>query len=724
MINPSKQGEFLNSPTERASKINDPQFQNNEGYFAYDLTHSEFISPRFGEITPSCHLDVVSGDRIVVSDNTKLIRNQIDGNLLSTINQYNDSFFVSLRNVMPMNYEKLLPNPVHGDDIPNAALPQVPLLGMLRNYLFEDDTYSILDDGNIEESLMLSDVISSLIGENGSLADLDEYQRAILIGRLVVVATVLSRGQLLDYLGYNLDYAVNNDDGYVSKMQYHIDQWFDALYANTLKGSDYIQGITLDLNKDGIEYNAFTAARPYSYTDLFTWRDALSSCLESGRFPIFGFAIEDETMDKLTEKTLILLDGLSGYVMRQSVSVDTNIYDHLDQFNEQAEPFANGYYMNIGKILAYQQVVAEYYTNDHVDNVFSSELYMENLRSVMYPVDFREGVAITREPVFEYNGRAVEYDYISYGGFWASLCSNAFDGKANRQHVWMTLMLLLRRSLRYGDYFSTARPHMLAISDQLSINVENGMVSPVDVTKNLLLQRYLNAANYIGQGFVQYMASMYGVKPSDTGHRPRFVSHKKIVIGNQITNNTANDQGRQTTNLIGLGEKQSMDVFCDDFGYLITLVSFDTLPVYDRGIDSSFHFADRFDYFNPMMQNIGDQPIRVSELMGDPSLYNDTFGWTMRNAEYKYKLSKTHGAFVNSLPGYLIHYPLEAYVGNGSIDNINIDPDFIRDKPIYLDKVLKSTTGTSPADYYHFIISVVNEVKAARKITATPSVLF
>lgn len=721
MINPSKQGEFLNSPTERASKINDPQFQNNEGYFAYDLTHSEFISPRFGEITPSCHLDVVSGDRIVVSDNTKLIRNQIDGNLLSTINQYNDSFFVSLRNVMPMNYEKLLPNPVHGDDIPNAALPQVPLLGMLRDYLYYGKFY-ILDDGNIEQDLRYSTIMDDFLSGDITLSDLDQTVVAVIIGRLATVATVLSRGQLLDYLGYNLDYNVSADKNHVSMMQADIDEWFDVLYKHTLEVNDSITGLNLDLTKDGVESNAYNSGKLYFYNDIFSWRDALSSCLESGRFPIFTFDINE--IEALSDKTFNLIYNLNSYILNNDVLTDISIYDHLDQFNEQAEPFADGYYMNIGKILAYQQIVAEYYTNDHVDNVFSSELYMENLRSVMYPVDFREGVSITREPVFEYNGRAVEYDYISYGGFWTSLCSDAFEGKANRQHVWMTLMLLLRRSLRYGDYFATSRPHMLAISDQLSINVENGQVSPIDVTKNLLLQRYLNAANYIGQGFVQYMASMYGVKPSDTGHRPRFVSHKKIVIGNQITNNTANNQGAQTTNLIGLGEKQSMDVFCDDFGYLITLVSFDTLPVYDRGIDSTYHFADRFDYFNPMMQNIGDQPIRVSELMGNPALYNDTFGWTMRNAEYKYKLSKTHGAFVNSLPGYLIHYPLEAYIGNGSIDNINIDPDFIRDKPIYLDRVLKSTTGTSPADYYHFIISVVNEVKAARKITATPSVLF
>lgn len=720
MINPSKQGEFLDSPTERASSINDPKIENNSGYFSYDLTHSEFVSPRFGEITPTCHLDVVSGDRIIVTENTKLIKNQIDGNLLSTINQYQDSFFVSLRNVMPMNYEKLLPNPTHGDDLPSSALPQVPLLGMLRNYLYETEFEIYEGDGGRPYIVDYITGITDFVDGSVMWEDLTDLQRKLIIGRLATVATVLSRGQLLDYLGYNLDYGVRTDERYVSQMQYDIDMWFDELYSHTLETGDFISGVDLDLNKNGVKRTVWDAGKLYWYDDLFSWRDALSSCLEAGRFPVF--AIDPSNSSALPDKTYELLKNLKKFVLTAAVDTSTDIYDHLDNINQTADVFEDGHFMNIGKILAYQQIVAEYYTNDKIDNVFNSELFMENLRSVMYPCDFEAENAITREPVFSYNGRAVEYDYISYGGFWTSLCSDVFDGKVNRQHVWITLLLLLRRSLRYGDLFSSCRPRMLAVSDQLSINVENGQVSPIDVTKNILLQRFLNAANIVGANFINYMQSLFGIKPSDSGSRPRFVSHKKITIGNQITNNTASEQGKQTTNLIALGEKQAIDVFCDDFGYLITLVSFDTLPVYDRGIESTYHFSDRFDYFNPMMQNIGDQPIRVSELMGNPELYNDTFGWTMRNSEYKFKLSKSHGAFVNSLPGYLIHYPLEAYIGED--DQINIDPDFIRDKPIYLDRVLRSTSGTSPANYYHFIVSCVNEVKAARKIVATPSILF
>ena len=59
MINPSKRSESINSPIERANDLNSPQFENNQGYFSYDLSHAEYLSPLFGEITPCCHVDTI-----------------------------------------------------------------------------------------------------------------------------------------------------------------------------------------------------------------------------------------------------------------------------------------------------------------------------------------------------------------------------------------------------------------------------------------------------------------------------------------------------------------------------------------------------------------------------------------------------------------------------------------------------------------------------------------
>lgn len=710
-INPAKQGEALNSPVERASKLNDPQFENQQGYFPYDLTHQEFITPRFGEVTPSMCLDTVPGDRTVVHDNTKLILNQINGNFLSNLNQYVDSFYVPLRNVFPNNYEKLIPNPVKGEDLPNSALPVVPFLAYLRDLYYVDDIIRI--DG--EESITMKEIVDEHIVQYGyqTLSPVDTWW---LLGRTTLLATILSRGQLLDYLGFTLD--TKNLRPYItSQLQNSIDNYFNKLYAAVATNESFeTRSLNLtepDLNND---------PKFHWFLDLSSFRNALSDILEAGRFPLIGADLqnqENEDIVALCAAISALYSDLMDILEQYEVSMETS---HLEEIDNR-ESMNDEAHFNLGRILAYQQVIAHYYTNDKVDNVYSSDLFMQNLRSIMYPTE--RGTIITTEPTFDMNGVRYEYDYISYGGFWSSLMTNQLmAGYANRQYVWATVMLLLRRSLRYGDYFSTARPNMLAVSDQLGISAEDGMVSPIDVTKNLLMQRYLNAANYIGQGFLQYMSSMYGIKPSDTGCIPRFVSHRKIAVENRITNNTADNQGAQTTNLVGYSDASAFDVFIDDFGFLLSLTSFDVLPVYKSGIENSFHFADRFDYFNPMLQGIGDQPIRSSELLSAPDMYNDIFGYTMRNAEYKYKISKAHGAFVNSLPGFMLAYPLSAYNPDYDEYDVNIDPDFIRDKPAYLDPVIPQMTGISPAEYFHFIVSCTNQVQCARKIQATPGVLF
>lgn len=699
-INPAKNGSELNDPTKRANELNDPQFSNQQGYFPYDLTHAEYLSTRFGEVNPSMHIHTVPADRIVMHDNTKTIHTQIDGNFMSTINQYVDSFYVPMRAVFPNNYEKLIPNPTKGKDLPNMALPQFPFNYFIHEYLLSTSEFTVYGaDASIDE-IVFRDVITA------PQTTFSEGVTSAILSRLTLLATVISRGQLLDYLG------VAFDDQYVdirSELQNTIDQYFDAVYALTFNKRIYM--VDADLRQNIVDYTGVSRIRDYfSITNVQIFRDALATSFEKGKMMYFyDVSFTDQFLPFLSRLVVALLKVFGGLA---ASAPD----DFSNVINTSSNPFDSGF-INLQKILSYQLCIAQYYTNDSVDNIFNSDLYMQLLRATMFPSD---DDGISSEPTFLYNGVPTEYDYISCGALYHSLIKQT-AGHLNRQYVWMTLLLLMRRSLRYGDYFSTARPNMLAVG-QLQINVTEGSVSPIDVTKNLLMQRYLNAVNYIGSGFLQYFASIYGVTPSDTGTYPRFIAHRKIPLASDITVNTSNNQGAQTTNLVGYSDDNAFDVFIDDHGVLLNFVSYDVLPVYTSGIENTYHLADRFDYYNPMLQGIGDQPIRVSEIIGDFALRYQVFGYTMRNAEYKYKLSKAHGAFINGLPGFLLKYPLRNYMDEDR--RINIDPDFIRDKPIYMDSVVTSMTGTSPANYYHFIVACVNQVQCARKIQATPPVLF
>ena len=693
--NPSKGLPLQNSPTQRYNDVNEPDFQNQQGYFAYDLTHQEFLTTRFGEGTPSMYLHTVAGDRIAHHDNTKTILNQINGNLLSNVNQYVDSYFVPLRSVFPYNYEKLIPNPTKGDDLPNSALPQFPISLFFYEYLASTLTISLQATGEQPVTNTIANIMS------GATATDNRFR----IARYLSFLYFVSRGQLLDYLGVAFDDEYLSENG-KWKFQYFVDLAFDEIY-NALPIDTEEVGlfeIEPNLTNNSFLFGAQTMHRSYFIRNKSEFRDAVASSIERGYYPVLDHF---EWSDTLSTTYDYFVDFFTTTFTRSN---------YLTSIEESENPF-NVDHISLEKCLAYQQIFAQYFTNDSIDSVFNAELYMQNLRSVMFPsVNGR-----STEHTFDYNGVSTEYDLISAGGLYWSLISNEIVGNINRQFVFGTLLFVLRRTLRYGDYFSTARPNMLAVG-QLSINVQDGAVSPIDVTKNLLMQRYLNAANYIGSGFLRYMNSIFGVTPSDTGTFPRFIAHRTIPLMNDVTTNTSDNQGYQTTNLIGVSDNNAFDVFIDDFGVILNIISYDVLPVYKSGIDSTNHFADRFDFFNPMLQGIGDQHIRVSEIIGNPKYRNLTFGYTMRNAEYKYKISRAHGAFVNSLPGMLLSYPVQRTTAD--FEDLHIDSDFIRDKPAYFDSLAPSLTGVSPADYFHFAVSCTNELKCARKIQTTPPVLF
>lgn len=727
--NPSKQQAILNPAMYRGSRINDPSFTLSTGYSPFDLSHQEIFTARFGEYTPYCHIDTIPADRVVLSSNLKTIHNRIDGHLLSTVNQYDETFFVSLANLLPNAYERFIPNPTTGEDLPNSALPQIPIGLFIANLLTSNNQIHILgrfgEDSDIVEIYDYhNDILRNI---SNTVSDDEERARfAYVVSQYSLIAFILSRGQLLDMLGFQPDVNQESIRGLVksfkSRWQIIIDNYFTSLFellrvsrakVDTIpfgfRNNDTSHYVSLNSNEIKFDVDGTFVDEVYNY------REWLYDAFEHGKLPWVSMPDIEESkelgtfMDSLAELSVMLRNFVDSFINGGTEPIVPTIND----INSSAEPFAKGY-INPLKILGYQLCIAQYGTNDYVDNIYTADLYMQNLRSVMFPAIND----LSQEPIYSYNGVEFEYDLMTFGAWRRSFFDLTFEGGLARSWLVATLLFVMRRSLKYGDYFATARPRMLAVGD-LYVNVIDGKVSPIDMTQNTLMQRYLNSANYLGRRIDSLYAGVYGVVPSDRPVCPRYVSHRKTVLQSQLTNNTAEKQGEQTTNLVGYADGSTMgvDVFLDDYGVLISIVSYDVLPVYTSGIDRTFEFSDRFDYFNPQLQNIGDQPIKQSELYGNFEVQNRVFGYQMRNAELKFKVSRCHGGCVNDLMGYVFRYPIE------TMSYENIGPDFIRDKPMYFDQLAQRMSGLSPAEYYHFIVAAVNEVKTARKMQPTPPIL-
>lgn len=737
--NPSIKQETLNNPIQRGNPLNDPKYINQQGYNTYDLNNAQMLTPRFAEVTPSTVFETVPGDRHFLYGKGDTFLNQIDARLCSDVNAYHDYFFVPMRCVFPNNYEKMIPNPVKGDDLPWKALPQIPLLRLL-NYMFTNEV-SVVD---------LSNDSVSTVGEAPfefywDTSDENEIlHNRLLLNNLLYVAFVLSRGQLLDYLGYSLDRLSElyenqaNYGKYVNQFQKAIDDFFAALALQVAAIDDVPTVFGIDVADpslssnhvyffDGDAYRSDIKVR-YGYLSssedwtLSSWRGALYDCFEKGLLidlRYFGKNGHEyniwENADRYGEYFRPIFDKLL-YELRMI------LWRAKLNGVEDDEPFSVDF-VNPMRIVAYQMSVAEYMSNDTIDNIYTGELWMQNMRALMFPSENE----VSREPTFGYNGVDTEYDMFTTGAFEYSFFGNA-PRFMNRILPFLSNLLLLRRSLRYGDYFSTGRPNLLAVGQLgIPVSTQQGVtqVNPIDVTKNLVLQRFLNAVNWVGSKFINYMTSIFGVKPSNTGVHPVFIAHRKVSLNRNTVTNTADNQGKQTTNLNGTTDEQALDVFIDDLGVIIGVVSYDALPVYPSGIDRNWSNSDRYSIFNPMLQNVGDQDIKLCELTGvvDDVRSENPFAYGVRYGQYKWGVTRAHGAFVNSLPGYCMLYPWHALSDDPSKFDLKINPDFIRDKPFYFDQFFASRTGVSPGTYYHFIQPVFNLHNAARKMQYQPPVL-
>lgn len=129
-------------------------------------------------------------------------------------------------------------------------------------------------------------------------------------------------------------------------------------------------------------------------------------------------------------------------------------------------------------------------------------------------------------------------------------------------------------------------------------------------------------------------------------------------------------------------------------GFVMGLCCVRTLQSYAQGIDKRWKHLTRDDFYNPVFANIGEQPIRKSELMvtGNPDLDDKVFGYQEAWYEYRYHKNELSG-FVDpnyndlTLSKWTYYNPFKA--------SPSLGPDFIGQSPKNIgDTLVQTNTKT------------------------------
>ena len=184
-------------------------------------------------------------------------------------------------------------------------------------------------------------------------------------------------------------------------------------------------------------------------------------------------------------------------------------------------------------------------------------------------------------------------------------------------------------------------------------------------------QRYLELNMFRGYSYKEIVEGRFDVSiryddlnmPEYLGGCTRDVTISPIT--QVVQTNSAGTYDGSLGSQAGLGflrgDCENISCYCDEESIVMVLLHVVPMPVYTQTLPKYFLYRERLDSFNPEFDNIGFQPIRMSEIapiqqwIKDPTKLNDVFGYQRPWYEYCQQLDTAHGLFKTDLRNFLIN---------------------------------------------------------------------
>lgn len=651
----------------------------------FDRTHTYFATEDYGSYNPFYIEEVTAGDYAPINPRCEVRSESFNTPLMTPIKKAYDLFYVPFFAILPRTWEYIYTNPTQGDDVPNDSFCYIPSFKRtLRNLL------------------------TSWLEKIKNRATVNSLQDTLklLTCYAFFFEMFCSTGSLLYRMKYKLCPKVIYTEG-MRIGTYTPDTWLDMVF------SDIADGIYVVISTDDTKRRAFysneRAVKGVFEPDMskVTKSELISILRQSYFMPncVIATALTASTAQELFDSVEDLLYATFSFGAIGN--------DEEDAFN-----------YNYAPQIAYNLSVAQYYNNPSVDFIYSAELYSQAIFGLM--ID--NGVIELQDLTFTRNGHTVYYDIFS-GHFIQKLFDYCLTYFSTADLVTTKLKSLLsifaniwsiQNTLKYGDYFVGSKPRALAIGDT-KIAVNNGAVEAVDVARQLLMTKYLHACNKLSQDFEEQFETMTGQQMPPDFHYPHFIQHsEQNISGYEVSNTTSENLGNQITRMNSTGDGVSATISIDLPGYVLGISSFYMPRTYCRTKDRMYFRSNRFDFFQQMLQNLGDQ--EVYQMERDDYGFG-TFGYQGRNEEYKQTYNHAAGAFCDILRSWAYIADDAESLGYKLDKGLTISPEYIRCNPAEFDRFLPISPYYSLGHKFHFICRYDINQTFNRQMIPSPTIL-
>jgi len=236
-----------------------------------------------------------------------------------------------------------------------------------------------------------------------------------------------------------------------------------------------------------------------------------------------------------------------------------------------------------------------------------------------------------------------------------------------------------------------------------------------DLREAIAIQQLLELDARGGTRYVEQLKSMWGVTVPDFRlQRPEYLGGSSERMGIHAVAQTAPGEAGATpmSTLSAFGQIQSKSGFSHSFvehGYIMCIVNVRADLTYQQGLHKMWTRQTRYDFYQPPLAHLGEQPILNQEIYFQNLPADDlVFGWQERWAEYRYAQNLVTAAFRSSFAQTLDSWHLAL--------NFPALPDlesgFIPDRPP-VDRVTAVTEAGTAANY-QFLMDMYASARWAR----------
>ncbi len=397
--------------------------------------------------------------------------------------------------------------------------------------------------------------------------------------------------------------------------------------------------------------------------------------------------------NKSTNKTFVTAPGeLPAFVDSVKAFGTGTLFDYLGCPIDENPTDEGGYDINGLPLFAYHKIYDDWYRNpniqkscfDYTPVVASSDggaTYLRSRSFINNPIPYYS----TDLKIFLQNTQEAD----------SKNCLQLADGHS----------LVSLRSRNFGyDYFTSCFATPQYGSPQ-SVKIESPSTNDAKFTISALraansLQIFAERNQIAGDKYVDFVKTQYGAKLNyGVAQRSVLLGSASFSMGvngvyqttpsSQNTldsNNPFNTIGSRYGSAYASGSDFIIKNFtADEFGYIMVMFTLVPRVSYSTSLDKMFvryiGNGSQTDAANPLLQNVGNEPVYAFELAGFRNSWSDyVFGYNERFASWKIKNDQVHGLFRHD--SSLRSFVPQRYVVS---DGTYIDNDFLKIMPSYYD---------------------------------------